>query len=129
MILQTTWIRLQILIQKCQKFLPRTYFHMTIYHNWALITSTPLRKLIGKDLNINFSFEFPANLPQFILTFLRQYSVVLNKRAARLFIFDNFPSYTLLLGTYTFINFHKIFYLHKLFIPFKGIFCFFVVVH
>ena len=51
--------------------------------------------------------------------------MVLNKRAARLFIFDNFSYLHLLLSTYTFINFHKIFYLHKLFILFKGIFWFF----
>ena len=53
------------------------------------------------------------------------YSVVLSKRAARLIIFDNFSTYKLLLGTYTFIDFHKIFYLHKLFIPFEGTFWFF----
>ena len=39
------------------------------------------------------------------------------------------PTYTLLFGTYTFINLHKIFYLQKLFIPCKGIFWFFVLVH
>ena len=40
------------------------------------------------------------------------YSMVLNKHAARLLIFENFPTYTHSLGTYTFINFHKFFYLH-----------------
>ena len=33
------------------------------------------------------------------------------------------------LGTYTFINFHKIFYLHNLFIPSKGLFWLDVLVH
>ena len=50
----------------------------------------------------------------------QKYSVILNKRAARLFILRNFPTYTLLLGTYMFINFHKIFCPHAHYIGLKG---------
>ena len=58
------------------------------------------------------------------------YSLVLNKCAVRLLIFEKF-SYlqALIIGAYTFITFHEISYLHKLYIDLKGRFQFVVLGH